>query len=74
MSWDEHADEEWVEDDTGDDDLMVCPSCHGAVHEETQQCPHCLDWITPVDASSNTRPLWWIVVVVMLIASLVLLF
>ena len=76
MSWDDQADEEWVGDESGDsdDDLMECPLCHGSVHEETQQCPHCHDWITPVYASTNTRPMWWILVVVALIASLVLFF
>ena len=34
-----------------DDDLpeMMCPSCRGTVTEDTQKCPHCGDWITPVE-------------------------
>ncbi len=35
---------------------MACPSCRGEVTEDTQKCPHCGDWITPVDgASGRTR-------------------
>ena len=42
----DYEDEEWIEDEDDDaDDLMVCPSCHAAVHEDTQKCPNCGDWI-----------------------------
>jgi len=47
----DEPDDEWVEDDNADDpeaEVLVCPSCRGDVHEDTQQCPHCGDWITPV--------------------------
>ncbi len=56
---DEH---EWASGDELDseDDLLVCPSCDGAVHEDTQQCPHCGDWITPVYPSSRARRIGWV--------------
>ena len=71
MSWQEdEAGEEWVEDDDGDsgeDDLLHCPSCHRAVHEDTQQCLYCREWITPVDRS-GARSRWiWIVAAILLI-------
>ncbi len=74
MRWDDHPDEEWVEEAEGDsdDDLMQCPSCRAAVHEDTQQCPHCGDWITPVYPSAGVRPMWWILLVVALVLSLIL--
>ncbi len=37
-------------DDSGD--LLRCPACRREVHEDTQQCPHCGDWITPIHAES----------------------
>ena len=37
-------------DDSGD--LLLCPACRRKVHEDTQQCPHCGDWITPVHPES----------------------
>ena len=68
---DEYADEEWVDDeeDTGDD-LLTCPACRQAVHEETQQCPHCGDWITPVYPRSRLGRWVIVVVVLMLIVAL----
>ncbi len=71
---DEYADEEWVddEDDTGDD-LLTCPACRQAVHEDTQQCPHCGDWIIPVDTSGSWRRTAWIVAVVLVILSFTLM-
>ncbi len=48
MALDDYADEEWVDDDDADgDELLSCPSCRESVHEDTQQCPHCGDWIVP---------------------------
>ena len=71
MSWQEdEADEEWVEDEDGDfgeDDLLHCPNCHHAVHEDTQQCPYCREWITPVDRSGTRRRWVWLVTAILLI-------
>jgi hypothetical protein len=72
MAWDDDiADEEWVEDDDdSSDDLLVCPSCRKHVHEDTQQCPYCGDWITPEYPSGSKKR--WVYAVVALL--LVLLF
>jgi len=67
-------DEEWIEDeDEGDpeDDLLLCPSCRAAVHEDTQQCPHCGDWIIPVYPKSRLKRLVWAVVAVLLALALI---
>ena len=71
---DDYSDEEWV-DDEGDteDDLLVCPSCKQAVHEDTQQCPHCGDWITPVWPKRGSMRLLWIVAAVLAIAGLLMI-
>ncbi len=71
---DSYCDEEWVEDD-GDpsDDVLLCPSCHETVHEDTQQCPYCGDWITPVYPGAGTRRLLWTVIVVLLVVSLTMI-
>ena len=72
MAWDDEADEEWVEDEAEDSDanLLACPSCRQSVHEDTQQCPHCGDWITPTDLSGRAGQWVWVAVVVLLILSL----
>lgn len=69
----EFADEDWVEDEDDGDDLLQCPSCHLAVHEETQQCPHCGDWITPVYPNEGSRRILWVIMVVVLIVALLAL-
>ena len=70
MDYDEHPDEDWVEDEGDEDDvLLACPSCRELVHEDTQQCPHCGDWITPVYPGSQAKRWIWTVVVVLLVIS-----
>lgn len=72
MAWDDEADEESVEDEAEDSDadLLSCPSCRQAVHEDTQQCPHCGEWITPVDLSGRAQRWIWVAVVLLLILSM----
>ena len=72
MDEDDFADEEWVDDESQDeDDLLACPSCGAHVHEETQQCPACGDWITPIATVGGSSRLAWIVVVAVVIAGLI---
>ena len=76
MAYDDYADEEWVDNDDDDDDgddLLTCPFCREPVHEDTQQCPHCGDWITPVAAESHWKRIVWIVAVALLILAMTLL-
>jgi predicted nucleic acid-binding Zn ribbon protein len=74
MDYDEGPDEEWIEDDgEPEDDVLACPSCHEAVHEDTQQCPYCSDWIIPVEPHGRSKRLMATVVVVLIIVALVLL-
>jgi predicted nucleic acid-binding Zn ribbon protein len=68
---DNDADEEWVDDDGDpDDEELMCPSCGASVHEDTQQCPHCGDWITPVWPRSHGKQWLWILAAVLAIAGL----
>jgi len=74
VAWDDEADEEWVEDEAEDSDadLLSCPSCRKAVHEDTQQCPHCGEWITPVYPGTRSKRWAWAAVAILLILSMVL--
>ena len=75
MTWDDDdADEEWVEDDESEDadDLLECPSCGRQVHQDTQQCPYCGDWITPVYPHYRSKRWAWAAVAILLILSMVL--
>jgi predicted nucleic acid-binding Zn ribbon protein len=53
--------------DSDEDDLLQCPSCGHAVHEDSQQCPHCREWITPVDRSDTAKRWIWFVAAILLI-------
>lgn len=69
MPWDDDIpDEEWVDDDDeSSDELLVCPSCRRDVHEDTQQCPHCGDWITPEYPGTSTKRWVYAVVAILLV-------
>ncbi len=74
IDYDDSLEDEWIEDE-GDpeDDVLACPSCNAEVHEDTQQCPYCGDWIIPVDPRDQSRRMIWGVVVVLLILALALI-
>ncbi len=63
-------------DDESDESLpiMYCPECGRGVTEDTQKCPHCGDWIMPVDRPRNRwnfkRVMFVIAVLLMLFAML----
>ena len=59
-----------ADDDDSDEDLLWCPECHARVHEETQQCPHCGDWITPVHAPTPGRKALYLAMVVLIVIAL----
>ena len=74
MGYDEYPDEEWVDDEKGgpEDDVLVCPSCKQRVHEDTQQCPYCGDWIIPVWPERRTRHVIWVIAAGLVILALIL--
>ena len=70
---DDDLDEECVEDDDDtEDDLLVCPACNRSVHEDTQQCPHCGDWIIPRYPSGRFKQYVWPVVTLLLLLAIIL--
>lgn len=72
MSYEFHEDEEWVDDDNDSDDMLACPACGAAVYEETQQCPHCREWIIPVDRSDRAKRVVWTIAAILIITSMLL--
>lgn len=74
MEYDGDLDDEWIEDEGNpEDELLVCPACRADVHEDTQQCPYCGDWITPVYPAEASRRRIGMVVTLLLILGLVML-
>ena len=71
MDYEDYPEEEWSEDEP-EDDLLVCPSCGRQVHEETQQCPHCGDWIVPAYPHTPWKRTVWVIVVILLVFVMIL--
>jgi len=67
-------DDDWIENDGDDDDAEVleCPSCGARVHEETQRCPYCGDWIVPAYPRRRARRALWIIAACLVIAALIM--
>ncbi len=72
MTYGSDADDDWVEDDDDGNDLLACPSCGKEVYEETQQCPHCREWIIPVDHGDRGKRIIWAIAAILIIASMLL--
>ncbi len=74
MDYNDLPDEEWVEDQGDEEDVyLACPACHRLIHEDTQQCPYCGDWIIPVDPAGASKRWIAAVIVLLLVTALVLL-
>jgi hypothetical protein len=56
--WQE-GDEEFEADD--EDDTIPCPYCCRQIHEESERCPFCENYITGEDAPPTLKPWWFIV-------------
>lgn len=71
-----HEPDEINDDFDSDDDILVadmaCPECRRPVTIDTQKCPHCGDWITPVYPATEKRRRWLflLAVALMLLAML----
>ena len=65
--------EDWVDHEDNEDssgDLLICPSCRREVHDETEKCPYCGDWITPVYPAGAGRRFLLIALITLLIVAL----
>ena len=52
------------EDDASEDDeepTIPCPFCKRQIHEDSQRCPYCEQYITGEDAPASPKP-WWLIV------------
>ena len=68
----EFDDDDWVEEDDDSFEMLICPSCTKAVHEDTQQCPHCGEWITPQYPQRPWKRVVWLGVVVLMLLLMIM--
>jgi predicted RNA-binding Zn-ribbon protein involved in translation (DUF1610 family) len=61
------ADRDLTDDEEHASDTMVCPSCRSNVHEQTEKCPHCGEWITPRYPARRVRGTVFVIVAVALV-------
>jgi hypothetical protein len=63
-------------DDTDQTDVVDCPGCGGEIYAEAEQCPECGTWLAMHDRSvkrparSRLRYRWWTLIVVILLATI----
>lgn len=55
---------EYPEPDENDSALMPCPHCLAVLHEESERCPACGEYLSEEDAP--LRKPWWFLVGVLL--------
>jgi hypothetical protein len=50
------------EDEEGDDEeaTIACPYCGRSIHEDSQRCPYCENYVSRED-SAGRKP-WWLIV------------
>lgn len=61
-----------VEDDGGD--VLPCPECGCDVYDDTDQCPHCGQWIMPLAASAGRKHWVWRVAALLALGSFLALY
>ena len=64
--YDDEYEEGYDEFDSSDDvvDLIECLSCGAMIYEESEQCPHCHEYVTHTSSPWSGRPWWWYVLTV----------
>ncbi len=51
----------WTDDDEERDEPTIpCPYCRQPIHEESQRCPRCGNWISEENSPPSRKP-WWLV-------------
>lgn len=54
---------DWNDDD--DAETIPCRYCGRQIHEDSQRCPYCENYISEEDAPASRKP-WWIIVGVLI--------
>jgi predicted RNA-binding Zn-ribbon protein involved in translation (DUF1610 family) len=68
--WEAESDD--YADDEPEGDQLPCPSCGEMVYDDTDRCPHCGDWIMPLEASTSRKSTLWIIGAVLALIGLLI--
>jgi hypothetical protein len=55
---------DWDDDD--EEPTIPCPHCRRPIHEESQRCPYCGNYISEEDIAPGRKP-WWIIIGALLV-------
>ena len=57
MSWRSDEDD-WEEED--ESATIPCPYCRREIHEDSERCPYCENYLSQEDAPPSRKP-WWLI-------------
>jgi hypothetical protein len=55
-----HMDEDDWDGSDEDEPTVPCPYCKREIHEDSQRCPHCENYLSEEDAPPSRKP-WWLI-------------
>ena len=58
---DDWDNEDWPDDEGGESLTIPCPACRVDIYEDSEQCPHCGEYVVRSTSVWDGRPNWWIV-------------
>ncbi len=67
--------DDWIDEGPSDEDLdefgqdtasttMPCPECGAEMHDDSERCPTCGQYITRQTNEWAGRPLWWVLLAI----------
>jgi predicted nucleic acid-binding Zn ribbon protein len=65
-------DEPYEDDDSDNDTTIICPHCDRSIYDDSEQCPHCGEYLTHEDAPRQRKPLWIVVTVIIVLILMVM--
>jgi hypothetical protein len=55
-----HLDENDWDGSEENEPTVPCPYCKREIHEDSQRCPHCGNYLSEEDAPPSRKP-WWLI-------------
>ncbi len=60
MSWRSTDEDDWDGGDEEESATIPCPYCHRQIHEDSERCPYCENYLSREDAPPSRKP-WWLI-------------